>query len=210
MNGKSKNHNSIIFLTTLSVYLGLVLVGGSSPQVLAQSKKESAEPNKISILVASQGAIYTFDLNPIIELSKLSAKETLPIEISGKLILLPQEFTNWKITSAKGNQNILDFLRKEFFAPAQSSPPEATQELLGIKEIFQSVEIDKDNITITRKAAFNNVKEAVEMANVFRRMAVHAKTDVVFTAPARAPRHLLQLAGLQRSPTVVAARVGLA
>jgi len=30
MNSKSKNHNSIIFLTTLSVYLGLVLVGGSS------------------------------------------------------------------------------------------------------------------------------------------------------------------------------------
>ena len=34
MNGKNKNYNSIIFLTTLSVYLGLVLVGGS-PQVLA-------------------------------------------------------------------------------------------------------------------------------------------------------------------------------
>lgn len=32
---KSKNHNSIIFLTTLSLYLGLVLVG-SVPQALAQ------------------------------------------------------------------------------------------------------------------------------------------------------------------------------
>lgn len=31
-----KNHNSIIFLTTLSVYLGLVLVGGTAP-VLAHS-----------------------------------------------------------------------------------------------------------------------------------------------------------------------------
>ena len=31
----SKNYNSILFLTTLSVYLGLVLVG-ASPQVLAQ------------------------------------------------------------------------------------------------------------------------------------------------------------------------------
>ena len=30
-----KNHNSIYFLTTLSVYLGLVIVG-ASPQVLAQ------------------------------------------------------------------------------------------------------------------------------------------------------------------------------
>lgn len=34
MSGKNKNYNSIIFFTTLSVYLGLVLVGGS-PQALA-------------------------------------------------------------------------------------------------------------------------------------------------------------------------------
>ena len=32
-----KKHNSIIFLTTLSVYLGLVLVGGASSPVLAQA-----------------------------------------------------------------------------------------------------------------------------------------------------------------------------
>lgn len=36
MNQKSKN-NSIIFLTTLSVYLGLVLVGSPASQVLAQA-----------------------------------------------------------------------------------------------------------------------------------------------------------------------------
>lgn len=33
----SKKHNSILFLTTLSVYLGLVLVGGASSPVLAQA-----------------------------------------------------------------------------------------------------------------------------------------------------------------------------
>jgi len=32
-----KNYNSIVFLTTLSVYLGLVLVGGTTPSVLAQA-----------------------------------------------------------------------------------------------------------------------------------------------------------------------------
>ena len=36
MNNRNKN-NSIIFLTTLSVYLGLVLVGGATPSVLAQA-----------------------------------------------------------------------------------------------------------------------------------------------------------------------------
>ena len=34
---KGKNYNSIVFLTTLSVYLGLVLVGGAIPTVLAQA-----------------------------------------------------------------------------------------------------------------------------------------------------------------------------
>ncbi|HEX8370955.1 MAG TPA: hypothetical protein VF604_20585 [Pyrinomonadaceae bacterium] len=35
---KGKNYNSIVFLTTLSVYLGLVLAGGAgAPQVLAQA-----------------------------------------------------------------------------------------------------------------------------------------------------------------------------
>ncbi len=32
-----KNYNSIVFLTTLSVYLGLVLAGGAVPSVLAQA-----------------------------------------------------------------------------------------------------------------------------------------------------------------------------
>ena len=36
MKGKNKN-NSIVFLTTLSVYLGLVLVGGATPSVLAHA-----------------------------------------------------------------------------------------------------------------------------------------------------------------------------
>ncbi len=32
-----KNHNSVIFLATLGVYFGLVLVGGTAPQVFAQA-----------------------------------------------------------------------------------------------------------------------------------------------------------------------------
>ncbi len=33
----SKNYNSIVFLTTLSVYLGLVLVSGATPSIFAQA-----------------------------------------------------------------------------------------------------------------------------------------------------------------------------
>jgi len=32
-----KSQNSILFLTTLGVYLGLLVVGGTAPQVLAHS-----------------------------------------------------------------------------------------------------------------------------------------------------------------------------
>ncbi|MEJ7847946.1 MAG: hypothetical protein WKF92_07670 [Pyrinomonadaceae bacterium] len=35
--GNRKNHNSVIFLATLGVYFGLVLVGGATPQVYAQA-----------------------------------------------------------------------------------------------------------------------------------------------------------------------------
>lgn len=44
-----KNHNTIYFLTTLSVYLGLVIVG-ASPQVLAQAKiSESSQSRSFEI-----------------------------------------------------------------------------------------------------------------------------------------------------------------
>ena len=93
MSNKNK-HNSIVFLTTLSVYLGLVLVG-ATPQVLAQKVKNSDEPNKISILVPGEGYVFTFDLNPAIKLSDLAKAESLPIKMSGKLIPLHQKITNW-------------------------------------------------------------------------------------------------------------------
>lgn len=172
MNAKGKNYNSIVFLTTLSVYLGLVLVG-STPQALAQNSKKSAEPNKISIFVPSQGAIFTFDLNPIIELNRLAAKESLPIKMSGKLIPLQQKITNWEIITATGNQKVIDFLRKEFFTPMVIDPPTLPS---ITKEEFQLIEIDKDNITFTRKATSNSVREATEIANIFNQMVEYAKS----------------------------------
>jgi hypothetical protein len=61
-----KNYNSIVFLTTLSVYLGLVLVGGASP-VLAQTtnrviaKAESFEKKSLLCENFSTEAQYLFD-----------------------------------------------------------------------------------------------------------------------------------------------------
>lgn len=44
-----KNHNTIHFLTTLSVYLGLIVVG-ASPQVLAQAKlTQNSQSNSFEV-----------------------------------------------------------------------------------------------------------------------------------------------------------------
>ena len=169
---KSKNYNRIVFLTTLSVYLGLVLVGGTAP-VLAQNSKKSDNPNKISIFAPSVGSIFTFDLNPIIELNTLADNKPLPIKISGKLIPSHQKLTNWEIISSTGNQNIINFLQKEFFTPAELDPPEQP---LFAAELFQSVEIDKDTITFTRNTKYNDAGKAAEMAYIFRQMSESAKS----------------------------------
>ncbi len=47
---QKKSHNKIYFVTALSIYVGLVLIG-ASPQILAQSK------------IANNSASYSFELS---------------------------------------------------------------------------------------------------------------------------------------------------
>ncbi len=180
MNQRNKN-NSIVFLTTLSVYLGLVLVGGASPQVWAQrSNDKSGEPNKISIVVPGEGLIFTFDLNPLIELNRLSVAESLPVKMSGKIIFSSgKKVENWEaINAVAGNQKIIDLLNKEFFAPTLSSLlPNDLSRLFPIpKELFQSIEVDEDHITVARTMKFGDAKLAARMAEIYSRMADYAKS----------------------------------
>jgi hypothetical protein len=73
---KAKNHNSILFLTTLGLYLGLVMVGGASP-VMAQrsaarpaTKIVSPSPGKA---VRSQDDLYVLSVVRLVEeLNRLS------------------------------------------------------------------------------------------------------------------------------------------
>ena len=177
---KGKNYNSIVFLTTLSVYLGLVLVG-ATPEVSAQNSKKFAEANKINILAPGEGYVFTFDLNPIIELSRLAAKESSSAKMAGTLIPLQQKFTDWEIISAAGDRKILDFIRKEFFTPAVLSPPSLP---VIAKELYQSVEIDKDNITFNRHTVFSEVNTAASIAESYRRMIEYAKSPTAEKAVA--------------------------
>jgi hypothetical protein len=58
---KNKNHNTIYFLTTLSVYLGLVFVGGS-PQALSYSKTTSnSQPHSFEISAKTNSVLSKLD-----------------------------------------------------------------------------------------------------------------------------------------------------
>lgn len=172
MSAKNKNHNRIIFLTTLSVYLGLVLVG-ATPQISAQNRK-TADANTVNILIPGQGLVLTFDLNPFIELNKLASKETSLTKVSGKLIPLQQEFTDWGTITGTGDQKVIDFLRKEFFTPMQVSPPTLPR---SEKELFQTIEIDSENISVIRQVTFTDLKNAAIFEEVFRKTLEYAKSS---------------------------------
>lgn len=171
-----KNYNSIVFL---AAFFGLVLVG-ATPQVLAQSGDRSVDSNKISILVPGEGYVFTFDLNPVIKLNKLAATESLPVNLSGRLVPAQQNVTNWEILSASGNQKVVDFLRKEYFAPLISSQPQVSSELgdwfLFPEQLYQSIEVDKTNITFTKTDTFSDAKRAARFAEMFRRMSEYVKS----------------------------------
>jgi hypothetical protein len=169
----SKNYNSIVFLTTLSVYLGLVLVG-ATPSVLAQNSTD--DPNKVNILVPGKGYIFTFDLNPAIKLNKLAQRQSALVEMSGRLILSQQKSTNWQIINSSGNKTILDFIQKEFFAPASATIIPDTSLFPIPKELFQSIKVSDENIVISRRSNYDSIEKAVDFANVYGRVIDYARS----------------------------------
>ena len=75
---KAKNHNTVYFLTTLSVYLGLVLVG-SSPQVFAQADTtKNSQTQRFEIRTNSSSVISKLKFK-----SKYETEDILPFSYSG-------------------------------------------------------------------------------------------------------------------------------
>jgi len=77
---KVKNHNSILFLTTLGLYLGLVMVGGATPALAQKSparpaaKIVSPSPDKTA-RVRSQDDYYVLSVVRLVEeLNRLSKR----------------------------------------------------------------------------------------------------------------------------------------
>ncbi len=100
-----KNHNPIYFLTTLSVYLGLVLVG-ASPQVLAQANlTEHSQSQSFQITTKTNNVFSELKLK-----TKFKYENVLPFAFLGS-----SKFTNrfWK--SQEDFQETTK-LHKEIFA----------------------------------------------------------------------------------------------
>ncbi len=75
---KKNNHNPIHFITTLSVYLGLVLVG-ASPQILAQAKLANhSQSNSFEINVKTNSVFSKLKFK-----SKFEFQDVLPFAFLG-------------------------------------------------------------------------------------------------------------------------------
>ena len=100
-----RNHNTIYFLTTLSVYLGLVFVG-ASPQVLGQAKvSQNSQSSSFEFTTRAENLFADLQTNQV-----LDQQDIVPFDLSGRI------FTNrtvWKAQSFNQTQN--SFVQKEFF-----------------------------------------------------------------------------------------------
>lgn len=154
------------------MYLGLVLVG-ATPQTLAQRSKEQPDRNKINLLVPSQGYIYTFDLNPLIQLNKLAVPYSSKIKMSGRLVFLPQRSSDWEIIDTSGPKEIIEFIRKNFFHSALINPPNLPP---FAEEMYTFIEVSKDAITTGFRTKFGGPNKAEEMSTIYSRMIGYAKS----------------------------------
>ena len=96
------------------------------------------DPNKVSILVPGKGYIFTFDLNPTIELNKLAQQQSALAEISGRLTLSQKKSANWQVINLSGNKTVIDFIRKEFFTPVVATIIPDSSLLPIPKELFKT------------------------------------------------------------------------
>jgi hypothetical protein len=161
VKNKNKN-NSIIFLTTLSVYLGLVLVG-ATPQVLAQTSKSLPISKEASIATGTQiifiNAKWTLELEKIISGSSASA------HLIGNIILSDKEVSEWQIQLSEGNTQAINFLREEFFSAPKVSHPAVAAFLY--QKIFVEIETNQNEIKFEYRISFRDSGDALEFGKSY-------------------------------------------
>lgn len=108
---KAKNHNTVYFLTTLSVYLGLVLVG-ASPQVLAQAETaKNSQTQRFEIRTNSSSVIAKLKFK-----SQYETQEILPFSYFGSSPRSLERSNSFSVNgSVKIRENIDFFENNQVF-----------------------------------------------------------------------------------------------
>lgn len=176
-----KNYNSLVFLTTLSVYLGLVLVGGSAPSVLAQAATTRDFDIKSEIVVEDD-----LDKNPdgCKKLEKLAEEKLQQVKAENnsilnfaltlkKILLIGEEITSSNFSfdiDSKPDLDYPNFRKVSFDLPSRpvifprNSKSKITKEVENLigsfrkkpdsKEFNFTFGYSKDEKVLTTKAAF--------------------------------------------------------
>ncbi len=161
----SKKHNSILFLTTLSVYLGLVLVGGAGSTALAQVANTIPASKKTEILAGDK--IITLNANWAIELEKILAENPAPVYLLGTMALPDKGVSDWKILKSEGSAEAVEFLRKQFLSTPVVSPKDLP--LPYEKLSFEAV-VNPTEIKIKESFSFRKDLEAREFHFYFENL----------------------------------------
>ena len=186
MNNRNKN-NSIIFLTTLSVYLGLVLVGGATPSVLAQAAltrnfdvQEEIEvrddldnkPDDEEIRNFQNGdfpAVFAQLLNEIKEEVK-NGKISLPLQAD---FIIDAQYRASKMCSGTSigsnisDQNLSDFVGNALNQKFESKIYEIADYGSGKSEKSGKVRLEANSTDLTLKISFtkSNAEQFADFLN---------------------------------------------
>ncbi len=154
---KRKNYNSVIFLTTLSVYLGLVLVGAPA-SVLAQVNSVTSQNKNVNSEDEFNNKPideFTDKVRQLISNGKLNLSK--PFEIQFVADVVGKDFTNPKFQLIFGD-SLIDELQKQWFEAISKSNFSVDGSL--VDEIGFAAK--NDGKTFTTKVSLN-VKKAEDV-----------------------------------------------
>ena len=109
---RREKNNSIIFLTTLSVYLGLVLVGGASPQVWAQQSDVISRQSKTSKIQSSKGDCPETSIAGILAILATYDVGQIPLGFTYRINYSEDKFPILEILLAEGDKSSVESLRR--------------------------------------------------------------------------------------------------
>ena len=111
MSQRNKN-NSIVFLTTLSVYLGLVLVGGATPQVFAQQTGIISRQSKTAEIQTAKGECVETSIAEMLELLARYDINQVPLSFTYRVNYSEDKSPILEVLLTEGDKLFVESLRQ--------------------------------------------------------------------------------------------------